>query len=122
MFFLFKLNSILSPTFKVIFKLIQLSYNAILSFDHVNFLHIFTQTYDELIALAEKGNPYNVHYTNADLMEDVQDKSQGAADAGGLYAKAADMKEQSYVYCMGKAAGKSRGESNTAVYGKLLAP
>lgn len=67
-------------------------------------LTIDVTSYAEFSDLASRGNPYNVHYTNVDVKAEAQDDK----DSPNLYSKVSDMKEESYAYPMGKAAGKSR--------------
>ena len=62
------------------------------------------QTYDEYTALAGGGNPYNVHYNNADVALEAEDADN---EAGGMYAQHSEIQE-SYLYIMGKAATKDK--------------
>ena len=76
----------------------------------LNFFPIWNlQTYKELTDLAEKGNPYNVHYGPKDAASETIGDAQ-SEEEGGLYAKINDMDANSYLFCFGRAQGKTLGK------------
>ena len=68
------------------------------------------------MALAEKGHANNVHYLHSDVHRENQDDSQEQEDAAGIYGKIKERKTESYLYTMGKAMGKTRGNPSSSAF------
>ena len=70
---------------------------------------LISQTFDEIVDLAEKGNANNLQYTTADLPRTFMGLNEEQEKAGGMYTKfePADV----LVFCFSKAVGKELGEA-----------
>ena len=71
-------------------------------------MYCVSQSYEELIELASKGNDYNLNSTIKDMAGGVEDQANEADQ--NMYSSVKDAKTQRVLYFFGKAIGSKPGQ------------